>query len=366
MTRTAPLAALLLASVLAAPARADDAPDPKGKLVKTIRVLVQNIYGRKEADCETRFKAIAKEILAASPPYDIVALNELWKPLWIDKWYACDSSVLKKALEKDPDFAAKNHSVTELPRASDAYEVAGGLAVFSRGLMTDAYENKFVNSSPIPLSGYVMTRIEVAKGVEIDLWTTHLEAGSDGCDDNCRWEQATDFGSDVSAFSGYPEKGKKGHPVLIVGDFNTGGPMTATEKPPYKGNAGYANIMDALYNPRDLWLELNGAGGTDGYTYDCPNNSIVKCKYRERIDYILLPEHKKVLADSSEHYLLPVKIDVVRWKTAGGGNVSDHFGLDATLEVRERPAPRAIVNARASKVKTRKKVVAPEAPKDWN
>lgn len=358
MTRAAPLAALLLAAALAAPARAGDPPDPKGELVKTVRVLVQNIYGRNEDDCAARYTALAAHILAASPPYDVVALNEHWKKLSVDKWMTCDDAVLTKALEKDAAFAAKDHSVKHLPTSTDVYELGGGNSVFSRHPLTDAYEAKFVNGQPIPLSGYVMTRVQVAPGVEFDLWTVHLEAGSDGCDDDCRWEQATDLGSAVELFSGTPDKGQKGRPVLIVGDLNTGGPMSAAERPPFAGNGGYENVVvDALRKPRDLWLELDG--GAAGYTYDCASNSIPKCKYRERIDYMLLPEDKRIVHPSAEFYFAPKAIDVVRWKTPAGGNISDHFGLDATLEIRRRPAA-------AKPPRSRTKAVTVGAPPRWD
>jgi endonuclease/exonuclease/phosphatase family metal-dependent hydrolase len=274
----------------------------------------------------------------------------------------CDDTVLTKALEKDSAFAAENHSVLHQPSATDVYELGGGNSVFSRHLLTDAYEAKFVNGQSIPLSGYVMTRVQVAPDVEFDLWTVHLEAGSDGCDDDCRWEQATDFGSAVEMISGTPEKGKTGVPVLIVGDLNTGGPMSTSEKPPYAGNGGYENVIaDALSKPRDLWLEL---GSGDGWTYDCTGNTIPKCKYRERIDYVLLPEDEDIVHSSAVHYFLPLKIEVVRWKTPAGGHVSDHFGLDVTLELRRRPKP--VEKPAPAKKSSGRKPVKLDAPGRWD
>lgn len=317
------LLAALAILLAAAPARAE-----------TVRVLVHNLWGRDEADCAERYKALAANILAASPPYDVVALQEDWKVPGNIK--ACDPENLTKALEAGGTYAGKGRSIRHLPRTQDALQIAGGVSVFTRHEIVDAYENRFVNSTDFPLSGYALARVKLASGAEIDVWDAHLEAGSDGCDDDCRWEGATDFGSEVELFSGLPEKGKTGNPVLIVGDLNTGGPMTKKEKPPYSGNGGYANVMDALGNPRDLWLEL---GSGDGYTYDCKaNNTVEKCDYRERIDYVLLPESKRILSPKSENVLVPLKVEVVRWKTAKGQNVSDHFGLDATFEIRKRPA----------------------------
>ncbi len=324
MPRFAILALLLCATVRAEPPT-------------SVRVLVQNIYGRDEKDCEQRYKALAAQILAASPAFDVVAFQEHWK---VPRNIAtCDPDVLTKAMEADGRYAGAGRSIQHLPSTTDALQVAGGVSIFTRHRIVDAYQNRFVNSKDFPLSGYAMARIEISPGVRLDLWDAHLEAGSDGCSDDCRWEAATDFGSDVELFSGLPEKGASGNPVLIVGDFNTGGPTSAKQKPPYSGNGGYGNVMDAMGHPRDLWLEF---GSGDGYTYDCKqNNTAEPCDYRERIDYMLLPESRKILSPSSENVLVPVKIEVVRWKTPGGQNVSDHFGLDATLEIRKRPAPKA-------------------------
>lgn len=318
------LLATLAIILAAAPARAE-----------TVRVLVHNIWGRDEADCAERYKALAENILKASPPYDVVALQEDWDaPI-----KACDPSNLTKAIEKGGAYAGKSRSIRHLPRAQDALQIAGGVSIFTRHEIVDAYENRFVNSTDFPLSGYALARVKLPSGAMIDVWDAHLEAGSDGCDDDCRWEAATDFGSEVELFSGTPDKGKKGNPVLIVGDFNTGGPMTKTEKAPFAGNGGYGNVMEAVGSPRDLWLEL-GAG--DGFTYDCLRNKATGgCKYRERIDYVLLPEGKKTLDPKSDYVLVPKKLEVVRWTTAKGAPVSDHFGLDATFELAPRAAAKA-------------------------
>lgn len=321
---------LLPALFFALPAVPAAASPPPQVARRSVRVLVQNIYGRREKNCEERYKALAKQILSASPPYDVVALNEHWKVRG-DRWFSCDADVLTKALE-----AGGLKGIKHLPQTDDALQVAGGNSVFSPHPIVDAYENRFVNSRDLPLSGFVLARVELTPGVVLDLWDAHLEAGSDGCDDDCRWEQAADFGSSVELFSGLPEKGKTGNPVLIVGDFNTGGPLAKSDKPPFPGNGGYENIIEALGDPRDLWLEF---GSGDGYTYDCQTNQTQNCKGRERIDYVFLPEDPKVLHPSSPFVLLPRAISVVRWKTSSGQPVSDHYGLDVTLELLQRPAP---------------------------
>jgi len=295
----------------------------------TIRVLVQNIYGRREKNCEERYRALAAHILAASPPYDIVAFNEhLRVPL--DPYFSCNADVLTRAMESDGRYAGAGKSVRHLPKAS-GLNVSGGDSVFTLHKIVATRSKRFSNSKDFPLSGYVLARVELRPGLTVDFWDAHPEAGSDGCDDACRVTQGAEFAAAIEA-----ERGSK-NPVLLVGDFNTGGPLTRGAKPPYPGNGGYDQIMERLGRPRDLWLEF-GAG--EGFTFDCLNNKTAEtCSYQERIDYVLVPESPKILDGASRYVLAPSAIAVVRWQTPSGTDVSDHYGLDATLELRARPAP---------------------------
>ncbi len=153
---------------------------------ETVRILSHNIWGRDKADCAERYKVLAAHILAASPAYDVIALQEDWKvPANIS---ACDPSHLTKAIEADGRYAGKTRAIRHLPAANDALQIAGGVSIFTRHEIVDAYENRFVNSTDFPLSGYALARVRLASGAEIDVWNAHFEAGSDGCSDDCRWE----------------------------------------------------------------------------------------------------------------------------------------------------------------------------------
>lgn len=308
--------------------------------VAAIRVLVQNIYGRREKDCKARYRALAAHILAASPPYDIVALNEHWK-VPLDPWFTCDADVLTRALEADGRYAGPARSARHLPRAAGPLQVSGGDSIFTLRTITDVESARFSNSNNIPLSGFVRARVELSPGVSVDFWDAHFEASSDGCSDACRLAQARELAGALERRQQASQAAGDASPVLLVGDFNTGGPLSAAQKPPYSGNGGYDDVMAALGRPRDAWLELVGSGGPDGYTYDCATDHAQSCTERERIDYVLVPESPKVLAPSASYVLEPRSIRVVRWKTPAGGDISDHYGLDATLDVVVRPAAAA-------------------------
>jgi hypothetical protein len=63
------------------------------------------------------------------------------------------------------------------------------------------------------------------------------------------------------------------NPVLILGDFNIGGP------PSGRGNPGYEDIVAILKSPDDLWTSARPR--EDGYTFDClVNNTASDCDYQ--------------------------------------------------------------------------------------
>jgi endonuclease/exonuclease/phosphatase family metal-dependent hydrolase len=295
--------------LLAAPAPAQNAP-------VSLRVLVQNIYGRREKDCEARYRALAEHVLAANPPFDLVAFNEHWK-VPLDPYYTCDADVLTRAMENDGRYAGAGKSVQHVPRGS-GISVSGGDSIFTLRRITKTTSGAFSNSNRFPKSGYVLARTEVAPGVSVDFWDAHFEALSDKCSDSCRAKQGKEFAAAI-------KKEASGNPVLLVGDYNTGGPLSKSEKPPYAGNGGYDDLMKVLGSPVDVWLEL---GSGLGYTYDCGTNHTQQCTERERIDYVLVPD-----SPAASYALVPKSIAIVKWTTPAGNEISDHYGLDATLEL---------------------------------
>jgi endonuclease/exonuclease/phosphatase family metal-dependent hydrolase len=311
--------------------------------VPVVRVLHLNIYGRNEKNCEERYREIAKRVREASPPYDVVVFNEHWRIPSASRWI-CDADVLTKALREDPryrDSKDLHRSVLHQPAYLDWNHFDGDLSIFTRHKIIDAYQAPFVQNFKPETVGVLGARIELKPGLNFDVWTTHPYSAGEGCDEECRLEQITDLSGALGVL-GYDA------PTLVTGDFNVGGPITklqldwAKEDPkrfPIAGNPGYANMIETLDGARDLWLEKtwyrNDRRVLDpGYTYDCRENNLVTCSYRERIDYLLAWAHPRV--STSPYRLVPRNIEVVRWKTPSGLHVSDHFGLDATLEMRKK------------------------------
>jgi endonuclease/exonuclease/phosphatase family metal-dependent hydrolase len=294
----------------------------------TIRVLHQNIYGRNEANCAERHRALARNILEADPPFDVVSLNEHWNAPFANP-ISCPARYLRDAILKDPryrDEPGVTHSKRHYPRSDEVLAMNGGLAMFTLHEIVEHRDWAFGNSNRIPLSGYMLSRLRLPNGLQLDVWTVHLQAASDRCDDGCRGEEITELASAVKR-----EAGER--PTLILGDFNIGGPVAIDEKPPYAGNAGYDRILAALRGPRDLWLEAfpSRVPRVNPFTVDCVTNRLNgDCAYRERIDYAFVPAGGRVEL---------LSITPVHWETRDGTPVSDHYGLEMKLKLKRTPNP---------------------------
>jgi hypothetical protein len=128
-----------------------------------------------------------------------------------------------------------------------------------------------------------------------------------------------------------------------MGDFNIGGP------PSNNGNAGYSDIMDILEKPEDVWMKAHP--NEKGFSIDCRVNNVARsmsdnCDYQERIDYIFILTDAKF---TNSPYLLKItdkqSVKVVQWKLPTDHReyskvkdhrsryVSDHFGVEATIEI---------------------------------
>jgi hypothetical protein len=143
-----------------------------------------------------------------------------------------------------------------------------------------------------------------------------------------------------------------------MGDFNLDGPRTRAEISRFPE---YRHILEALGDPRDLWLEAHPAGVPErGLTKDdCPlvrpvfgspelepdtfqcsgSTSLCGCRGR-RIDYMFLVTDPGLTSNQLQvRFAHPDDVRVVRFFELDDGPVrvslSDHYGVDAILEVRK-------------------------------
>ena len=273
-----------------------------------LRVLHLNIYGRARAHCEDRYREIARRILTAEPPYDVVSLNEHWRSALGNLFgISCDSEVLTRALLADGRY--RDNSKDERTRfgypRGHWLQTRGGNSVLTLHTIADFQSERFSNSNSHPVSGYMKTGIRLSPERTVDVWSTHLESGSDHCDDACRRKQYMELATAIQT-SGSTR------PTLILGDFNVNGPVPASAP----GLLPYVALQSALRPYVDQFT------GEEGYTWDPKTNALITGRTRERIDYLFARPEIRVL-----------KFETTHWTTPLGTPVSDHYGLDVTLEI---------------------------------
>jgi hypothetical protein len=182
----------------------------------------------------------------------------------------------------------------------------------------------------------------------IDVYVTHLYSKGDGhnaCDQQCRYGQLQQLARGI-----HERSANSGNPVLVMGDFNIGGPNPTASQ--CNGNPGYGDIMDVLRNPRDIWLEAH------------PNKSGTTHvgKTPQRIDFMFVltdpyftnSTRQLVLRDPAAvrlvdwqmpGYHVPAMASGPRW-IEGPFDVSDHVGIEAMLEVQQAARSNEVVKAR--------------------
>ena len=312
----------------------------KGKFLKKVRILTLNVYGKKKRNCRDRLRAIGEKVLAAKPAYDVVSFNEHYDPL-VKLWLSCDGNILTREMLRDGRYDDQEEIIRyhqQYPKGN-IYQVNGGNSLFTLHDIKKFDYWKFHNHRKFLANGFMMNRIKVMDNLSIDVWTAHMESKvRDKCSDKCRIKQFKQIINKI-------EKLKTNNPVILLGDFNIGGPVNNEEREkhledalhfPYKGNVGYEKMLTYMQKPIDAWLFANpDKHSSESYTFDCYQNRTTYrfCDDRERIDYIFVPKSYRYQSD--EHIVEVEDSKIVRWKTEDGVDVSDHYGVEATLNIYE-------------------------------
>lgn len=360
--------ALLNSNIVFATCKYESPPaQPTGELVTEFSVLTTNIYGQhstaSDGYCQDRIRNIGDRIINPPNDYDIVGVQE-WHP---DYFYvSCNGGVFENRIDDKYSNDISAWSVGDAPQGQSwsrynwgqpesAGQYHGGLGIISKTpyLWENYSENDFRQASfskpvetlnvhqftpelkPRTAFGFVYARISLNSGIAIDTYVVHLTATGEGgifspkCNLQCKrgmLEQLKDGIHERSANSGFP--------VLIMGDFNIGGPSQSGESEECNGNDGYNDIMIQLGNPKDLWLEAHpsSAGATHQWFTDKP----------KRLDYMFVPSDPYLVNSDYEIVIkssIKDNFNIVDWY----GN-SDHHGLEALLEVRKKLSWGALVS----------------------
>jgi endonuclease/exonuclease/phosphatase family metal-dependent hydrolase len=315
----------------------------RGKLRARLRILTHNVYGLDGNLCAARARELGWQVAHAQPAYDIVAVQEYYNVSDFDT-KTCDAGPLSDSIWSTGRYRNGDNYYRWYPDFDARPD--GGIGVFSLHSITFVRGWRWDNDRqayPRAPEGFLFARIRISSDLTLDTFIVHLNSNGDDSETEARERrrlQLLQLRRTIADVA--PESG---NPVLVLGDFNIGGP------PSRYGNSGYADIQSVLEDSDDLWMQAWPR--SDGWTYDCVANSLASgCSDdAERIDYILAPT-EPALTSSRRVITIARRSDVkiVRWRTVrerltdlervlAGDNpppVSDHWGLEATIEIRDR------------------------------
>ena len=363
---------------------------PRGILETSFKVMTTNIWGQhinditdftlfNDGPCEDRHRRIGRFILDANPEYDIIGFQE-WHP---DTKSTCDGEVLRGIIEERYQTPYRGEEFYQAPNGHEwgqfrwghpeaINQIDGGVGLISKTpFLWEKYDEgdfhevtlngtTITNSVAYPTKtknvqqftprfssgirarsahGFIFARIFLRyPDIAVDTYVVHLN--SDGTSPN-KCELACKRGMLKQLREGIHERSAtSGFPVLIMGDFNIGGPNSEE----CNGNPGYADIMEQLGYPKDVWLEAhpNETGTTFiGLILRPPYDELneVLPEPDERIDFMFVPDDPYLVNSTYEITIkAPITDQKKDWtvRIRDWNGDSDHNGLEAELEIRRK------------------------------
>jgi endonuclease/exonuclease/phosphatase family metal-dependent hydrolase len=306
-----------------------------------LRVLTLNMYGLRypprlgwmadQSDCAGRFRAVGQQIRSADPPYDMIAIQELYRVSDLHI-VTCDPAPFLDALKLKGTGAGfgGSHSILFSPKGQAwKLEADGGIGFVTPHFIQESEALRFTGSggSFLAARGVLYARITLSNShVEVDVYVVHLSPGRRNAEQRKREIEALAKLIAVKSST-------RGNPIIVLGDFNIAAPPNAGSE--------YATIRSLLGGPRDLWLEDGPTG--PGYTYDCFGNAVAAlrgCDYQARIDYIWIVNNRGV-GDYEVKVSKAGSVRRVEWHTdrPQALPVSDHYGVEAFLSIERKNSP---------------------------
>ncbi len=279
------LALLLGAAAIAGCPTADvpDVPEPSGPQSGTLSVLTYNVHGLPEAIAGDDPAGRMPQIVPLLEPFDLVGLQEAWT----DEYYG---------MLTDADFP---HQLRFPEKIEDDRQYGSGLAVFSAMPQVDHHHQHFTQcngffdgaSDCLASKGFQRVTLELAPGVEVDLWNSHFEAGGGPDDVAARLSNTQEIRAAMEAESA-------GRAIIFTGDTNLHPWRDAEDVEP--------------------WETFVGAGLTDS----C---DAVDCAEPEHIDRVLFRSGDDVTLTATSWAREQAFVD------EDGEDLSDHPAISATF-----------------------------------
>lgn len=322
-----------------------DRKAPPSQLVAQMRILSQNIQGLPtnmdyvdytigSTDCEQRGKSFGNGLAITDPAYTLVGLQELYPERLLGNRFTCDPKYVLDEANSTGRYPIdrsifglfledSSNAILFQPSAGIA---TGGTGLLSMGPMSIRQGEAWVGNydgfiDQRSKQGFTFSRVTVPDtGLEVDVYVVHLYSRvTDHCDGPCQRGELEQLAQRIAQ-----ESGNSGNPVIVMGDFNLPGPPAT----PVSGDglgANYIDLKEALLDPRDLWYENhpNKDGITNGPTEDNLRG--------QRLDYIFVATDP-YLTNNPYSVFIRNRADVS--VATGFGDVSDHRGVSATIEIR--------------------------------
>ena len=306
--------------------------------VARLRVLTLNMHGLRypprlgwmadQSDCAGRFRTVGAQLRNADPPYDIVALQELYRVTDLHI-VTCDPTPFLDELGRAGGRFEGSQRLLFAPKGEPwKLEADGGIGMVTLRSVKESLALRFAGSGGpfLAARGVLFARIVLPNSpVGVDAYVVHLSPGRGNSGQRGRELEA--LSELVKARSS-----ASGNPVLVLGDFNIEGPPSAGSE--------YGTMLKLLGEPRDLWLEDRPTDA--GYTYDCWGNALAGlrgCDYQARIDFIWAVTNPKL---SNSGYEIRISkgrpVQRIKWQTDRTKPlpVSDHYGVEAFLSIEHR------------------------------
>jgi endonuclease/exonuclease/phosphatase family metal-dependent hydrolase len=196
--------------------------------------------------------------------------------------------------------------------ATGFFKISSGLLTLSRFPILAQEYREFGRSTDFDRfsrKGVLFTRLQVRPGLTVDVYNTHYQA-----QDYPEAEQIRQ-NEDNRVLAEMVRAHDQGHPTFVQGDLNC-----------QDHGVAYRDLMQRL-PLHDLWREARL--GDPGWTMDPGRNP--NAGERERLDYLFFLDHPR----------WQVRVAAIRLAMTGrvrGLHLSDHLGVEASLELSPRPA----------------------------
>jgi endonuclease/exonuclease/phosphatase family metal-dependent hydrolase len=308
---------------------------------------------------QCRARRIAAHLADEPIPRDIIALNETF-----DREHV---SQLGEALEE-----RFPHQILALP-AAKGFRINGGLSLLSRYPIEFWQAHRFERCSGefndcLASKGFLWALVRVSEHLKVNVIVTHMNSGpneSAQASRRAQLQQIKGFMDSEQVFERWP--------TLLMGDLNVNGLRWRPRDPSTQELTEYARAMGELGNtcaecetascfaactpfPVDTfrrhagpWL-FDAPGTRQANTHNCKSQSLAPCnnlndaenwQSRLRIDYIMHFGAPELLEDMSVQTLNSSSLDF-KDNACGTSYLSDHQGIEATIEIRRRPDGRSL------------------------